>query len=312
MTYRWATWLAPALQADPFIAKRLILVKGWETRGRPPELGFTFLPSGIVDHHTACMIKVGHDPQSCLNGILAGNGLAPPPVSQLLGTFTPPGVRWTGSNPDPRIMVVAAGRANHAGAGGYPWGAPQGNGSSIGIEWCGPPATGWPDIVIELRQRVDAAILRHNGWGVHQITTHHEYVQPVRPGAKIDPSGFYDAQPKLGQTQPWDAKAWRDGIYQLMNPPKPPATEDYSLRVTPPATVRPWSTDQTTATVDWPGGTVSWLQSICGVPQTGVWDAVSIAKMNEFRTIAGLPITGTSSGLYDQAMVNVFLAWRKR
>lgn len=219
--YAWAHWLADALRSDPFIAPRVIEVDGWQTRGRGPELGFSFLPSGILDHHTACMCRIGHDPQSCLNGILAGNGLAPPPVSQLLGTFTKPGTRWTGSNPDPHIIVVAAGRCNHAGAGVWPWGAPAGNGSAIGIEWCGPPDNGWPDIVVALREHVDAAILRWNGWTTQQLTTHWEYVQPVRPGAKIDPSGAWYAEGSLEQTEHWDPALWRDMVAITMKPPDP-------------------------------------------------------------------------------------------
>ncbi len=216
MTYFWARWLADALRSDPFVAARLVEVPGWQDRGRPPS-STSFLPTGIVDHHTACMIRTGHDPQSCVNGIVAGNSVAPGPISQLLGTFTPPGVRWNGSNPDPRIVLIAAGRANHAGVGQYRWGAPSGNGSSIGVEWCGPPADGWPDVVVELRERVDAAILRWNGWTVDQLTTHWEYATPR--GRKIDQSGRWDAQPALGQLTPWAPDVWRARVAARLTPP---------------------------------------------------------------------------------------------
>jgi hypothetical protein len=222
MVYFWATWLPLALRADPVVAPKVIEVPGWQTRGRGPELGFSFLPSGIVEHHTACMIKDGHDPQWCLNGILAGNASAPGPISQLLVTFTRPGVRWTGNNPDPHVLVIAAGRANHAGSGVYPWGAPAGNGSSIGIEACGPPANGWPSSVIELREHVTAAILRWNGWSTRQVTTHWEYVQPVRPWAKIDPSGRWYAEETLGQLDHWGPQEWRDMVNVTLAPTPPP------------------------------------------------------------------------------------------
>lgn len=209
-TYFWAHWLADALRKDPFVAARLIEVPGWRERGRPPSQ-YNFLPSGILDHHTACMIRLGHDPQNDLNVIANGRDGVPGPISQLLGTWTPPGTKWNGSNVSPRILVVAAGRANHAGVGTYPWGAPEGNGSSIGIEWCGPPEVGsWPDEVIELRERVDVAILRHNGWGIHQVTTHWEYGTPR--GRKIDPSGPHASEPNLKPTQPWDPNKWRADI----------------------------------------------------------------------------------------------------
>jgi hypothetical protein len=218
MTYAWARWLLPALLTDPVVAPKVIVVPGWETRGRPPA-EFSFFPSGLLDHHTACFCRVGHDPQSCINGIVAGNAITPGPISQLLGTFTRPGVKFTGGNVDPHIVVIAAGRANHAGSGRYNWGAPSGNGSSIGIEWCGP-VDRWPDRVVEFRERVDAALLRDRNWGVHQIDTHHSYATPS--GRKIDPSGATSFQPTLGITAPWSASLWRTRVAARMSPPPPP------------------------------------------------------------------------------------------
>jgi hypothetical protein len=212
VSYYWATWLAEALGADPWLAPRIIERGGWQTFGRPPA-DFSFNPSGFVSHHTACMARTNHDPQGCINGIVAGNSSAPGPIAQLLGTWTPPGTRWNGSNADPRIVVIAAGRANHAGDGVYPWGAPSGNGSSIGIEWCGPPDTGagpWPDVVVECYERVAAALLRHCGWTTRQLTTHWEYGTPR--GRKIDPSGPYVGQPTLASLTPWDPATWRARI----------------------------------------------------------------------------------------------------
>lgn len=211
MAYYWATWLADALRTDPFVAERMIELDGWKTRGRPPSQ-FSFLPTGIVDHHTACLMRTGHDPQNCVNGILAGNSSAPGPISQLLGTWTPLGVRWNGSNASPRIIVVAAGRSNHVGVNEYPWGAPPGNGSSIGIEWCGPSNTAvpWPDEVIELRERVDACILRHNDWPVSRVTTHWETARPL--GRKIDPSGPWDGETSLAWNAHWNPELWRQRI----------------------------------------------------------------------------------------------------
>lgn len=227
MSYYWATWLPAALSKDPFVAERMVLMPGWDTRGRPPSQ-FSFLPTGVVEHHTACMIRTGHDPQNCVNAIIAGRSDAPGPISQLCGTFTPFGVKWNGSNPDPRIGVIAAGRANHAGAGTYPWGAPEGNGASLGIEWCGPPDSGWPDIVIELRERVTAAILRHNGWGVHQVVTHNGYA----PTRKIDPSGRYNAQPALGTLSPWNVAVWQGRLQARLAPaPTPPTSVQEDIPV---------------------------------------------------------------------------------
>lgn len=224
--YAWSHWLLPALMADPFVRDRLLVITGWETRGRPPSQ-YSYVPSGIIDHHTACMIRVGHDPQSCINGIVNGREGAPGPISQLLGTFTPPGVRWNGGNADPRIVLIAAGRSNHAGTGIYRWGAPPGNGSSIGIEWCGPPVDKMPDVVVELRERVDAAILRNRGWNADQVDTHYGYARPV--GRKIDQSGAWLCEPRLAQLQPWNADLWRSRISTRLN-----STGDIDMKIIVP------------------------------------------------------------------------------
>jgi hypothetical protein len=214
--YYWCRWLEDALRADSFVSDRLIVWPGWETRGRPPT-SFSFLPTGQVCHHTACMLRIGHDPTNCANSIIAGRADAPGPISQLLGTFTPPGTRWNGANADPHILLLAAGRANHAGTGIYPWGAPGGNGGSIGWEWCGPPVDGWPDIVTELYERGVAAVCRRNGWSARQVTTHHEYATP--PGRKIDPSSRTTDEPGLGLLTPWSARKLRDRIANRLSPP---------------------------------------------------------------------------------------------
>lgn len=222
MTYAWATWLADALRADPVLAPKVIEVDGWKTRGRPPSQ-FSFAPSGLLEHHTACMCRIGHDPRSCLGPIVNGHGSTPGPIAQLFGTFTAPGVRWDGTNLDPHIFVCAAGRSNHAGAGNYSWGAPGGNGSAIGTEWCGPVPF-WPPKVMEFRRRVSAALLRNRQWGVHQVDTHFSYATPL--GRKIDVSGAHEGEPHLGLLDPWDVNVYRRSLVPFMRPepilPPPP------------------------------------------------------------------------------------------
>lgn len=286
MAYFWSTWLADALRADPVLAPLVVEVAGWQTRGRPPSQ-FSYLPSGVLDHHTACMCNVGHDPQSCINGILHGNSSAPGPIAQLLTSFTPAGVRWNGSNVDPRVYVIAAGRCNHAGAGRYRWGAPAGNGSSIGQETCGPPGV-WPDRVVEIKARVSAAILRHNGWPLDHDTTHNEYVAPVRPGAKIDPSGPWHRQPNLARLAPWNPDLWRTeiGRYMLAPAPKPP---------TPPAQLpilKPEDDDMASLTVQANNGTPTQQQHAFW------WDGKKIGwipTVNQFNVgkFVGLYSTGS-------------------
>lgn len=256
MVYYWAHWLEDALRTDPFVAERLVVVGDWYDVGRPPSQ-FSFLPSGHVDHHTACMLQIGHDPRNCINGILGGREGAPPPISQLLGTFTPPGVKWNGSNVDPRICLLAAGRANHAGTGEYRWGAPGGNGSSIGAEWCGPPSMPWPDIVVELRARVDACILRWNGWTVDHLTIHWEYARPL--GRKIDPSGPWKLEPNLSRLQHWNPDLWRGYVDTFMAAPAPPTP-------TPPPAPTPQPTptpeDDDMRILQYAKGTSQWAQLV--------------------------------------------------
>lgn len=219
MTYEWARWLKPAIEADPVLKPRLIEISGWESRGRPPSQ-YSFFPSGVIDHHTACFCRIGHDPQSCINGILSGNSSAPGPISQLLVTLTPPGVKWNGSNLDPRIILIAAGRSNHAGTGTYRWGAPGGNGSSIGIEGCGPLEF-WPPLLVEIRERLTAALLRNRNWTAEQSDTHYGYATPK--GRKIDPSGAWEPQPELGLLHPWHPDILRGRVAaRLVQPPPTP------------------------------------------------------------------------------------------
>lgn len=201
-----ANWILDALASDPFVAARTILWDGYNTRGVPG----AFFPSGVIDHHTADMANIGHDPINCIRSNIADRPERRGPTSQLHGTFTPPGVKWNGNNADPRIVVLSLLRANHAGAGEYPWGAPSGNASSIGIEWCGPPDGMWPDIVIELRERVVACLIQNRGWPVSQVTTHYEYARPI--GRKIDPSGPTYFAPNLKRLDPWPASVWRQRV----------------------------------------------------------------------------------------------------
>ncbi len=80
------------------------LVPGWESRGRD----WTRTPVGIIDHHDASTRKSGE--WGSLGVIIAGRPGVPAPLSQF----------QVGRALDqvPRVAVVAAGRANHAGKGG--------------------------------------------------------------------------------------------------------------------------------------------------------------------------------------------------
>jgi N-acetylmuramoyl-L-alanine amidase len=122
------TWLPEILEdAGLKVAEQ----PGWRTRGR----GDVGTISGVMCHHTAGPLT-GVMPS--LGIVTNGRSDLPGPLAQLcLGR-------------DGTFFVVAAGRANHAGAGNWQ-GITTGNSSFIGIEaentgeTSGPKADPWPE-----------------------------------------------------------------------------------------------------------------------------------------------------------------------
>ncbi len=167
MTYS-LTWLADVLRnAKLNVAEQ----PGWRNRGR----GDVGKILGVMCHHTAGPPK-GNMP--CLNVVTNGRTGADAlagPLSQLcLGR-------------DGTFYVVAAGRANHAGAG--VWQEIQtGNSSFIGIEAenTGLADDSWPDVQMDAYRRGVAAILKKIGASAEMCCGHKEYALP--PGRKDDPS----------------------------------------------------------------------------------------------------------------------------
>jgi hypothetical protein len=96
---------------------RVVEVAGWQTRGSS-----TFNGRGSVNHHTA-----GGSRGTCpsLGGVINGfHGSAPGPLANALQSRE--------TNGDDIIYVVASGKANHAGLGG--WRGLSGNSSVYGLE----------------------------------------------------------------------------------------------------------------------------------------------------------------------------------
>jgi hypothetical protein len=77
---------------------------GWETRG----LTWARVPVGIIDHHDAASIKSGE--WGALGIVVDGRSDVPGPLAQFQRARCLDGV--------PKVAIVAAGRANHAGLGG--------------------------------------------------------------------------------------------------------------------------------------------------------------------------------------------------
>lgn len=101
-----------------------VLVAGWERRG----VDFPSTPHLVLRHWTAGSIT-GRTPS--LNTVTNGRSDLPGPLSQVLQSREAPGTR-------DKAYVIAAGKANHAGAG--IWNGFSGNYDSTGleIEWSGP------------------------------------------------------------------------------------------------------------------------------------------------------------------------------
>jgi hypothetical protein len=193
------TWLPAVLEAAGL---KVAEVDGWRSRGRA-EMGRV---RGVMCHHTATP-RGGNMPtlNLLINGRPAGPGTSalPGPLSQL------------GLGRDGTFYVVAAGRANHAGAGRWE-GVETGNSSFIGIEAenSGRASDPWPDVQMDAYRRGVAAILRHIGAGANMCCGHKEYAVPK--GRKPDPS--------------FDMPAFRAGVAELLvgksPPPRIPAVDD--------------------------------------------------------------------------------------
>lgn len=142
---------------------RVVEIDGWRTRGSS-----TFAPRGSVDHHTAGS-RAGNAPS--LNVCIHGRADLPGPLCQVL------------VGRDLTCYVIAAGRANHAGLGG--WRGLIGNSSVYGVERenVGTPAEPWTAAQTVHAARVHGALAggrfdgrtlcRHAEWApTRKIDTH--------------------------------------------------------------------------------------------------------------------------------------------
>jgi peptidoglycan hydrolase-like protein with peptidoglycan-binding domain len=144
---------------------RVVEVNGWQTRGSS-----TFSPKGVVAHHTASSSRGGDAPALgiCING----RSDLPGPLCQVL--ISRSGICY----------VIAAGRANHAGTGGYR--GLSGNSSVFGIEaennGVGEP---WSKAALDAYERCAAAMLDITNRGSEWLCAHREWTS-----RKIDPTGI--------------------------------------------------------------------------------------------------------------------------
>lgn len=175
-----ALWLADALRAE---GVKVVEAAGWRDRGSA-----TFNPKGVICHHTAGPAR-GDAPSLgvCING---RPGL-PGPLCQIV-------LARSGT-----AHVIASGRANHAGAGG--WRGLTSNAQVFGIEaentGLGEP---WPPVQYAAYVRCVAALCRRLQLPVGMVCGHKEWA----PTRKIDPKGIdmtrfrADVLARLGNVSP--------------------------------------------------------------------------------------------------------------
>lgn len=137
------------------------LVPGWESRGSS-----SFAPAGVVDHWTAG--PRGTTGRPSLNVVVNGRaGLSGPLCNVYLAR-------------DGVCVVVAAGRANHAGEGGFR--GLVGNSAVYGIEAeCGGDGD-WTPEMLDAYPRLNAALLSGIGRDASWVCGHNEWA----PTRKID------------------------------------------------------------------------------------------------------------------------------
>jgi hypothetical protein len=159
-------WLPEAIRD---YGVEVVTVRNWRTRGGEG----TFRPIGMCDHHTASHRTSGSFPSAGI--VTFGRSDIPGPLCHILG----------GRNA--KVMIIAAGRANHAGFGG-PWRTvPQDSGNSylVGFEiehdGIGERYT---DEQLEMIFRVNAAVLDGLGKRDKSWLLFHKTWAPTR---KIDP-----------------------------------------------------------------------------------------------------------------------------
>lgn len=183
----YLTWMADVLRAAGLPVRE---VNGWRTRGH----GTMSTPAGVLLHHTAGPASGAYPSERV---VVSGRSDLPGPLANL------------GLDRNGVWIVIAAGKAYHAGTGSASWvPAGQGNARLIGVEaesvgtrddWTAAQRTNYP--------RGVAALLRHLNLPADRAIGHKEWA----PSRKIDPA-FWD----LAQFRT-DVRRW------LANPTPAPA-----------------------------------------------------------------------------------------
>lgn len=169
------TWLADVLRAEGIQVQE---TAGWKTRGRDGGI-YSMRPRIVIEHHTATRIITS---DAAVNKVLIDGR------PDLLGPLCHIGLNRAGV-----AIIIAAGKANHAGAG--VWLDANESVEAIGIEAYNygnsvpfPTREPWPQVQLDAWDRITAALLRKIGRDERSACAHREWAQPS--GRKPDPSGI--------------------------------------------------------------------------------------------------------------------------
>jgi hypothetical protein len=161
------TWLPEVLEAAGL---KVAEAPGWRTRGvKGLDMGKI---RGVICHHTGTAAKAkGNIPTYDI--LIRGRSDLSGPLCHL------------GLGRDGTFYVIAAGRAQHAGAGTWE-SVTTGNMCFVGIEaeHSGTEEEPWPAVQMEAYQRGVAAILQKIGAGANMCCGHKEWA----PSRKVDPN----------------------------------------------------------------------------------------------------------------------------
>lgn len=168
-------WLATVLREAGL---SVVETAGWQTRGRN-DGSHAMRPRIVIGHHTASFPTT---PDSVVTNLLIGGRI------DLAGPLCHLGLNRVGT-----YIVIAGGKANHAGAGH--WMDANESVEAIGIEAYNygnsvpfPSREAWPQIQLDAYDRGVAALLKHLGRSERYYCGHREWATP--PGRKPDPSGI--------------------------------------------------------------------------------------------------------------------------
>lgn len=164
-------WLADVLRDAGL---KVVEHSGWQVRGR---VGMR--PRVVIIHHTATHWTT---PDSTVTNLLVnGRSDLPGPLCHL------------GLKRDGTFIVIASGKANHAGAGR--WMDADESVETVGIEAYNygnsiptPSREPWPVVQLEAYERGVAALLSHLNRDERYVCAHREWALPA--GRKPDPSGI--------------------------------------------------------------------------------------------------------------------------